>query len=118
MNRVDDFIVTDDQVLIRPPSYASLSHLSQSSSALRSITERLDTSAAGAHLAKRKLEYRRGDESVVVDEEFYDSRARHPQVVYVAEHENLGKLAIFCIGFAASAVIVALTLLFAWILQS
>ena len=118
MTRVDDFIIADDQGLIRPPSHSSLSPLPRSSSALRSITERLDTSAAGAHLAKRNVEYRRGDEFIRVDEEYYDTRAQHPQVVYVAEHEAFGKLTIFCIGFAASAVVVVLTLLLALVLQS
>jgi hypothetical protein len=118
MNRVDDFPLAGELDFIDAPPHGGLSPATRSAPALATISQVLDVAPKGAQLAKRKIEYRQGDQSIVISDEYFDSRTRRPQVVFVADDgRSTDTMTVFCYGFAASAIVVVVTLLAALLLQ-
>lgn len=83
---------------------------------LAAVSQLMKTSPNVGQLAKRHVEYRQGDQSIVITDEYHAPRERSSPVVYVVENDTTDKMTIFCYGFAASAfvlvaMLVVLTLL-------
>lgn len=78
---------------------------------LAAVSQLMRTSPNVGQLAKRHVEYRQGNQSIVITDEYHAPRESSSQVVYVVEDNTTDKMTIFCYGFAASAFVLVAMLL-------
>lgn len=85
--------------------------------ALAPVSQLLQTVPPGAGLARRHIELRQGDRSIIIADEYHSPQKDRAKVAYVVEEETTDKLTIFCYGMAASAIVLVVTLVVLTILH-